>query len=47
MVQKYYAVKDERVIRSAAAITTIFALVIVFTAYFNGALAHVFFDARC
>jgi SSS family solute:Na+ symporter len=45
MVQKYYAVKDERVIRFAAVITTVFALVIVFTAYFNGALAHVFFDA--
>jgi len=44
MVQKFYAVKDERVIRTAAVVTTIFATVVVFSAYFNGALAHLFFD---
>ena len=45
MVQKFYAVKDEKVIRTATIVTTIFAAVIVFTAYFNGALTHAFFDA--
>lgn len=45
MVQKFYAIKDEKVIRTAALITSLFALVIVFIAYFTGALSHVFFDA--
>ncbi len=43
MVQKFYAVKDERVIPKAAVITTIFALVIGVAAYFSGVLSHVFF----
>ncbi len=45
MVQKFYAIKDEKLIRTAAVVTTIFAAVVVCTAYFNGALTHVFFDA--
>lgn len=46
MVQKFYAVKSEKVIRTAAIVTTGFALIIVFAAYFNGALAHVFYDVK-
>lgn len=45
MVQKFYAIKDERVIRTATIVTTVFALIIVFSAYLNGALSHVFFNA--
>lgn len=44
MVQKFYAVKDESVIKKACLITTIFALVIGVAAYFTGVLSHVFFD---
>lgn len=44
MVQKFYAVKDEKVIGKAAIITTLFALVIGVTAYGTGTLSHVFFD---
>lgn len=42
MVQKFYAVKDESVIAKAAIGTTVFAFVISFTAYFTGAMTHVF-----
>ncbi|MBN1649289.1 MAG: sodium transporter [Spirochaetales bacterium] len=45
MVQKFYAVKSHKVIRTATIITTVFALVVVTAAYFNGALAHLFYDA--
>jgi solute:Na+ symporter, SSS family len=45
MVQKFYAVKDESVIKKAAIVTTVFAFIITFAAYFTGALTHVFFDA--
>jgi SSS family solute:Na+ symporter len=44
MVQKFYAIKDERVINKAAIVTTVFAVIITFSAYFTGALAHVFLD---
>jgi SSS family solute:Na+ symporter len=44
MVQKFYAVKDERVIKKAAIATAIFAIIISFCAYFSGALTHVFFE---
>ncbi|MDR1250111.1 MAG: sodium transporter, partial [Treponema sp.] len=44
MTQKYYAIKNERVIPKAAIVTTIFALMIGFAAYSTGAFAHVFFD---
>lgn len=43
MVQKFYAIKDERVIGKAAVITTLFALVIGVCAYATGALSHVYF----
>ncbi len=45
MIQKFYAIKSEKVIRKAAIATTIFALIITFCAYFSGALTHVFFDS--
>ncbi len=45
MIQKFYAVKSEKVIRTAAIVTTLFAVVVVFAAYFTGAMAHLFFDA--
>jgi SSS family solute:Na+ symporter len=44
MAQKFYAVKDERVIKKAAIATAIFAIIITFCAYFSGALTHVFFE---
>ena len=44
MVQKFYAIKDEKMIYKAAIITTLFAIVITFSAYFTGALAHMFYD---
>ena len=43
MTQKFYAVKNERVISKAALVTTIFALVIGFSAYLTGAFSHFFF----
>lgn len=45
MVQKFYAVKDESVIKKAAIVTLLFALVIGCTAYFTGAMTHLFYDA--
>ncbi len=44
MVQKFYAIKSEKQIPVGAVISTVFALVIVFTAYYTGALTHVFFS---
>jgi SSS family solute:Na+ symporter len=44
MTQKFYAIKNEQVIPKAAIVTTVFALIIGFTAYSTGAFAHVFFD---
>jgi SSS family solute:Na+ symporter len=44
MTQKFYAIKHEKVISTAAVVTTVFALVIGFTAYSAGAFSHVFFD---
>ena len=44
MVQKFYAIKNEKVIPKAAIITTIFSLVIGVTAYGSGILSHVFMD---
>jgi solute:Na+ symporter, SSS family len=45
MVQKFYSIKDESLIKKAAIITFIFAVVITFAAYFTGAMTHVFFNA--
>jgi SSS family solute:Na+ symporter len=44
MVQKFYAIKDEKVIPKAALVTTVFAAVIGFAAYLVGASSHVFFS---
>ncbi|MDR1419665.1 MAG: sodium/solute symporter [Treponema sp.] len=44
MTQKFYAIKNEQVIPKAALVTTVFALVIGFSAYSTGAFSHVFFD---
>jgi SSS family solute:Na+ symporter len=44
MTQKFYAIKNEQVIKRAAMVTTIFALMIGFAAYSTGAFSHVFFD---
>lgn len=43
MVQKFYAVKDEKVIPKATIICTFFALIIGCCAYFPGVLSHIFF----
>lgn len=45
MVQKFYAVRDEKVIKTAAIVTTVAGCIITFAAYFNGAMSHIFFDA--
>jgi solute:Na+ symporter, SSS family len=44
MVQKFYAVKNESVIKKAAIVTTLFSVVIAFAAYYTGALTHIFYD---
>ena len=44
MVQKFYAIKDEKVIRTAAIVTTVFALIIGASAYFVGVSSHAFFS---
>ncbi|QQO08333.1 sodium:solute symporter family protein [Breznakiella homolactica] len=43
MAQKFYAIRNERVIPKAAVVTTIFAAVIGFSAYLVGISSHVFF----
>ncbi|MDR2182290.1 MAG: sodium transporter [Treponema sp.] len=43
MTQKFYAIKNERVISTAAIVTTVFALMIGVSAYLTGAFSHVFF----
>jgi len=44
MVQKFYAIKDVNVIKKAAIVTTIFAIIITFSAYFTGSMTHIFFE---
>jgi SSS family solute:Na+ symporter len=44
MTQKFYAIKNVAVIPRAAIITTIFALMIGFSAYYTGTASHIFFD---
>jgi SSS family solute:Na+ symporter len=44
MTQKFYAIKNEQVIKRAALVTTVFALMIGFAAYSTGAFSHVFFN---
>lgn len=43
MVQKFYAIKDEKSISRAMVVSTLFALVIAGAAYFVGSLSHLFF----
>jgi SSS family solute:Na+ symporter len=44
MTQKFYAIKSEEVIPKATIVTTVFALMIGFAAYFTGASVHVFYE---
>ncbi|MCL1836797.1 MAG: sodium/solute symporter [Treponema sp.] len=44
MTQKFYAIKNEAVIPKATIVTTIFALLIGFAAYYTGATVHVFVE---
>jgi SSS family solute:Na+ symporter len=44
MVQKFYAIKDEKAIKPAMVVSTVFALVITFGAYFPGGLSRLFFE---
>lgn len=44
MVQKFYAIKDEKAIKPAMVVSTAFALVITTGAYFPGALSRLFFE---
>jgi len=46
MVQKFYAIKNEKVIPRAAIATFIFALIIGLTAYFIGSLSHILFSGE-
>ena len=46
MIHKFYAVKDHSAVRSATAITTVFALIIGVGAYFTGALGRIVVAAR-
>ena len=45
MVQKFYAIKDENLVKKAAIVTSLFSIVIVFSAYLTGSMSHVFYDA--
>lgn len=44
MVQKFYAIKNEKVISTATWATTAFALIVVTGAYFTGSLSRLFFN---
>ncbi|MDR1506722.1 MAG: sodium/solute symporter [Treponema sp.] len=44
MTQKFYAIKNEKVISKAVVVTTVFALMIGVAAYLTGAFSHVFFN---
>ena len=44
MVQKVYAIKDEKSIRPAMLVSSFFALVVTFGAYFTGSLGRLFFE---
>ncbi|MBR6737415.1 MAG: sodium:solute symporter [Clostridia bacterium] len=43
-VHKYYAIRDKKAITQGVVVSTAFALLIGFIAYFTGALSHYFFD---
>lgn len=44
-VHKFYTIKDNKAIKKGAIISTVFALIIGGSAYFNGGLARLFFPA--
>ncbi|HHV72491.1 MAG TPA: sodium:solute symporter [Clostridia bacterium] len=44
MVQKFYTIRDEKSIKAATTISTLFALIISLSAYYVGALTRLFFD---
>jgi SSS family solute:Na+ symporter len=46
MVQKFYAIKNEKVIPRAALVTFLFSLFIGLTAFFIGSTSHIFFTAE-
>lgn len=43
MVQKFYAIKDEKQIFRAMLVTTLFSFIVVFAGYFNGSMMHIFY----
>lgn len=44
MIQKFYAIKNEQVIKTATVVATIFALLIAGAAYLVGSTVHLFFE---
>lgn len=44
MIQKFYTIRDEKAVKPATIISTLFALLITGSAYFIGSLTHLFFD---
>lgn len=44
MVQKFYAIKNEKVIKTATIVATVFAVVVAGAAYVVGSTVHLFFD---
>ena len=44
MVQKYYAIKDEKQILRGAIVSTLFSFIVVFAAYFMGGMTHIFYE---
>lgn len=44
MVQKFYAIKNERVIKTATVVATVFAVVVAGAAYLVGSTVRLFFD---
>jgi len=45
MVQKFYSIKSEKFIFKAAIVSTVFAVIITFSAYFVGAISHAFLSS--
>jgi len=45
MVQKFYAIKNDDVVKAGTVVATLFALFITFGAYFTGSLTRLFFDS--
>lgn len=43
-VHKYYAIRDKKAITQGVVVSTLFALIIGFVAYFSGALSNLFID---